>query len=54
MCIKVVEPPPEEINFELLSPEEMDWILMDEWLDRLKDGWLDGFLDGWIFGWLDG
>ena len=54
MCSQLVEPPTEGINFELLTPEEMDWLLADEWLDELKDGCLYGWLYGWMVGWLDG
>ena len=54
MCSQVVELSAEEIDFELLTPEEIDWILADERLDGLRDGWLDGWLDGWMDGWLDG
>ena len=51
--VSMVELPEEEIDLELLTPEEMDWILADERLDGFRDGWLDGWLDGWMDSWLD-
>ena len=46
--------PAEEIDLELITPEEMDFILEAERLDGFRDGWLDGWLDGWMDGWLYG
>ena len=45
--------PAEEIDLELITPEEMDFILEAERLDAFRDGWLDGWIDGWLDGWMD-
>ena len=45
--------PAEEIGLELITPEEMDFILEAERLDGFRDGWLDGWLDGCVDGWMD-
>ena len=52
MCSEVVELSAKEIDFELLTPEEMDWILADERLDGLKDGWFE-WMDRCLEGRMD-